>query len=99
MFSNSQNSEPTYRTLSEIRLRKAQLLTEITKESNRMSGLWDNVFHKPQDSSTPTKRFSGIMVKGVGVADAVILGWKLYRRFTGKPSIFGFFGNKKRKKK
>lgn len=39
------------------------------------------------------------MVKGVGIADAVILGWKLYRRFTGKPSIFGFFGNKKRKKK
>ena len=80
MHHNS-NNEAVYRTLSQIRLRKAQLLTDITKESKQISTLWDSVFHKPQKSSTPTKRFSDLMATGVGVADAVILGWKLYRKF------------------
>ena len=97
MHHNS-NNEAVYRTLSEIRLRKAQLLTDITKESKQISTLWDSMFHKPQKSSAPTKRISGLMATGVGVADAVILGWKLYRRINGKPSLFSFFGKKRGKK-
>lgn len=38
------------------------------------------------------------MTTGVGVADTVILGWKLYRRFSGKPSLFSFFGKKRGKR-
>ncbi|GAB6975370.1 hypothetical protein [Prevotella falsenii] len=95
---NNSNNEPAYRTLNEIRLRKAQLLTDITKESKQISTLWDGMFHKPQKSSAPTKRLSGLMATGVGVADAVILGWKLYRRISGKPSLFGFFGKKRGKR-
>ena len=97
MYSNSEN-ELVYKSLSEIRLRKTQLLTDITKESKQISTLWDSVFHKPQKSSAPTKRISGLMATGVGVADAVILGWKLYRRINGKPSLFSFFGKKRGKK-
>ena len=91
MYNNSDN-EPVYRTLSEIRLRKAQLLADIAKESNQITNLWDNVFH------TPTKKISSLMTTGVGVADTVILGWKLYRRFSGKPSLFSFFGKKRGKR-
>ena len=35
MYSNSDNS-PAYQNLNDIRLRKAQLLTDITKESNQI---------------------------------------------------------------
>ena len=97
MYNNSDN-EPVYRTLSEIRLRQAQLLADIAKESNQITNLWDNVFHNPRKSSTPTKKISSLMTTGVGVADTVILGWKLYRRFSGKPSLFSFFGKKRGKR-
>ncbi|WP_077196389.1 hypothetical protein [Prevotella ihumii] len=99
MFNDSNANEPIYRTLSDIRLRKAQLLTEITKESNSMNVLWSSLFQKPNNSATPSKRFSGVMATGVGVVDAVILGWKLYRKFSGKPKqkgMFSFFGKKRK---
>lgn len=74
---------PTYRTLEEIRLRKAQLLTDITKDSNRIQGLWNRLFHPvPQKGKkTAGKRMTSIMSTGASVIDGIILGWKLYRKF------------------
>lgn len=37
---------PSYRTLDEIRLRKSQLLVDITKDGNKVEKLWNNLFHK-----------------------------------------------------
>ncbi len=89
---NDDIMSPTYKSLSEIRLRKAQLLTEITKDSHKMKGMWDELFHKPKNQATPTRRFSGLMNTGAGILDAAILGWKLYRKFGGKSkSKSGFF--------
>ena len=56
-----------YHTLNDIRLRKAQLRTDITKDRN-----------------TPTQRFSGAISTGAGILDGLILGWKLYRKFSGR---------------
>lgn len=98
MYSNSDNS-PAYQNLNDIRLRKAQLLTDITKESNQIENLWNDVFHKTRNSSTPTKRVSNFMSTGMGIADAVLLGWKLYRRLNDKPVFFNFFGKNKRRKR
>ena len=95
---HNSNNEAVYRTLSEIRLRKAQLLTDINKESKQISILWNNVFHKPKKSSAPTKKLSNLMSSSVSIANAAILGWKLYRRLNGKPSLFSFFSKKKKKK-
>ncbi|MBF1385828.1 hypothetical protein [Prevotella aurantiaca] len=97
MYSNSEN-ELVYKSLSEIRLRKTQLLTDINKESKQISILWNNVFHKPKKSSAPTKKLSNLMSSSVSIADAAILGWKLYRRLNGKPSLFSFFSKKEKKK-
>jgi hypothetical protein len=92
MFSSSNDiTSPVYKNLDEIRLRKAQLLTEITKDSNKMKDMWTGLFHKPKDNVTPTSRFSGFMKTGAGVVDGLILGWKLYRKFGG--------GSKKSKNK
>lgn len=79
-----------YRTLSEIRLRKAQLITDITKDSNKIQSLWNRLFHSHKEANTPTQRFSGLMSTGAGILDGLILGWKIYRKFGGKKKT-GFF--------
>lgn len=73
----------SYRTLEEIRLRKSQLLVDITKDSNKIGRMWNNLFHKPSASGKKTagKRMSGIISTGASVVDGLILGWKLYRKF------------------
>lgn len=74
---------PSYRTLEEIRLRKSQLLVDITKDSNKVEKLWNHLFHKQSASGKKTagKRMSGIISTGASVVDGLILGWKLYRKF------------------
>ena len=85
------NNESTYHTLDEIRLRKAQLTTDIVKDSNRLATLWNDLFHKPKEKATPTQRLSGLISTGAGVLDGLILGWKLYRKLGGGKDlrIFG----------
>lgn len=73
-----------YKSLNDIRLRKAQLRSDIIKDSNKIAGLWNELVHKPKDNSTPMKRFSGMITTGAGVLDGAILGWKLYRKLGGK---------------
>lgn len=74
---------PTYHNIDEIRLRKAQLLTDIAKDNNQMRKLWNRLFHKPSNNSkkAPARRFAGLMSTGASVVDGIILGWKLYRKF------------------
>ena len=74
-----------YKTLDDIRLRKAQLRTELMRDNHRMQGIWDGLFHTPKKAQVrPTSRMASIMKGSVGVLDAAILGWKLYRKFGGK---------------
>lgn len=75
---------PTYRNLDEIRLRKAQLLTDIAKDNNQMRKQWNQLFHKSGKTNgkkRPARRFAGIMTTGASVVDGLLLGWKLYRKF------------------
>uniref|UniRef100_A0AB33JHA3 Uncharacterized protein n=5 Tax=unclassified Prevotella TaxID=2638335 RepID=A0AB33JHA3_9BACT len=76
----------TFRSLSDIRLRKEVLLNEIQNDDKRIKILWNDLFHAPKEmvSSTPSKRFSGLMSTGAGLFDGIILGWKLYRKFKKK---------------
>lgn len=91
--SHSDTTTPSYQSLDEIRLRKAQLLTEITKDSNKIRKTWDSMFHRPKNQVTPTSRFSSTMKMGAGIVDGLILGWKLYRRFgSGSKSRSKFLG-------
>ena len=82
----------SYRNLDDIRRRKDELLTDITKDSTTMENLWTGLFHKPDNLvATPSSRLTGMMKTGVGILDGLILGWKLYRKFGG--------GKKKSQKK
>lgn len=77
-----------YRTLDEIRLRKAHLLADIAKDNAKIKDLWNGLFHKPVKKSASSKRFSGLMSTGINIADGLLLGWKLYRKFSGKKGFF-----------
>jgi len=74
----------SYTTIEEIQLRKAMLLTEIQKDSNKLGNEWKSLFQKPDAlnrKATPTKRLNSVLSAGAGMLDAAILGWKLYRKF------------------
>lgn len=74
---------PSYQSLNDIRLRKAQLLTDITKDSNRARRIWDNMIHPKKTASQPKHRFATLLTTGAGVVDGALFAWKLYRKFGG----------------
>ena len=80
------NIPPNYTTLDDIRQRKDELLGDIRKDDREMRTLWNTLFRKPDMlvSSSPSKRLSILMSTSVGLLDAAILGWKLYRKFHKK---------------
>lgn len=85
----------TYKSLSEIRIRKDMLLKDIKKDDEKIKSMWSDLFSKPETSTdfTPSKRFGGLLSTGAGLLDAAILGWKLYHKFSGKT----FFGKRKKR--
>ena len=88
MFITNQQTEPqkSFRSLEEIRLRKDMILRDIRKDDGQIRKLWGNLFSKPTTltASTPSRRISGLMSTGAGILDGLILGWKLYRKFSHK---------------
>ncbi len=85
--------QPAFSTLGEIRLRKAQLMTEITKDNQRIKKHWDDIFRRPQQKKTPSKKMTNLLGTGAGILDGALLGWKLYRKLNGKEGI-SLFGRK-----
>ena len=85
----------TYKSLSEIRIRKDMLLKDIRKDDEKIKTMWGDLFSKSEapKNFTHPKRFSGLLSTGAGILDAAILGWKLYQKFNGKT----FFGKRKKR--
>lgn len=73
--------ENRYHSLEEIRLRKAELRSELQKERGTIGGMTHSLFQKEDESVRPTRRIVGIMSRGANIVDGAILAWKLYRRF------------------
>ncbi|MBP5258966.1 MAG: hypothetical protein K6A98_06725 [Prevotella sp.] len=83
------NGQPTaiqpYKSLSDLRLRKEMLRSELRKDDKKMQKMWNSLFHKPEKTAlTPSSRIAGLMSTGAGILDGLILGWKLYRKFKRK---------------
>ncbi len=77
----------TYKSLSDLRLRKEMLKNDILKDDHEARNLWNDLFHKPEafkKDATPSKRIHGLMNIGAGAVDGIVLGWKLYRKFKRK---------------
>ncbi len=83
-------TSPSYTTLEEIRLRKAQLVADMRQDEKRINKEWNRLVHpKRTGRSSASSRLNSIVATGTGVFDAALLGWKLYRKFSGK-QLFGF---------
>ena len=86
MMENETIQTPSYRSLTQIRARKEALKKQIEEEDAKIKTLWDKLFRPNEQADTsPSKRFTDVLNTGAGVLDALILGWKRYRKFSGKP--------------
>ena len=76
-------TENTYNSLDEIRLRKEKLQGQIAVQETAIRLSWTQLFHPEKKNTvmTPTKRFTSLLSTSAGVLDGIILGWKIYRRF------------------
>ncbi len=84
MANNTDDNAPAqYKSLTEIRIRKDQILKSIRKDDEGIRRLWNSMFNKPETrtSKLPSKRISKLMNTGTGIVDGVLLAWKLYRKF------------------
>lgn len=75
-----------YKSLAEIRARKEFLRSEIQQDDEKIQELWNSLFAKHEENlpMTPSKRLSSLFNLGGGILDAVLLGWKLYRKFNNR---------------
>lgn len=78
------NNTVDYRTLSDIRLRKAQLLADISRDSRHVERIWNGLFHSPRQKQPAKRRMSSLLATGAGVVDGALFAWKLYRKLGGK---------------
>ena len=80
------NNENTYNSLEDIQARREALAKEIDASEDKIADLWQTLFAKEEAPryETPSKRLQRLMSTGIGMFDAALLGWKLYRKFRGK---------------
>ena len=74
-----------YRTLEEIRQRKAELSTELNQDTAKINALWNQVFTKREDT-TKGEFVSNMISNGVMAVDAFLLFRKLKRNYS---ALFG----------
>lgn len=86
-------------SLSDISQQKDRLRESIQKDEEQIAGLWGDLFHPREEEglSSPTQRIVGMMSLGTGVVDGLLLGWKLYRKFSGAKETFSLFRRKRRR--
>lgn len=78
-----ENAEATpYLSLDDIRLRKAQLQTELLKESNHAHSIVDRMLH-PKKDVAKKRGFASYLAAGATMVDGALFAWKLYRRLGG----------------
>lgn len=81
-------------SLEALDARKRELTAEISKSEEKLAGIWNDMFHNPEeDTSSPTQRALNFVSSATGVIDGALLGWKLYNRFGKGLKLF-----KKKKK-
>ena len=74
----------TFRTLDQLQEKKANLLKDIQADDRKIKSLWSDLFYNNASTqpTTPTKRLASLMSTGAGIVDGILLGWKLYRKFS-----------------
>lgn len=75
---------PAFQTLEEIRMRKALLRKDIQACGGKIDRLSHSLFQRPaavNRRASAGQRISSALNYGAGLLDAIILGFRLYRKF------------------
>lgn len=97
---NRQNEEAprTFNSLADIRAYKDAVKEELAKDEDKIGELWGQLFHSSDtEPKTRGQKLTRMINMGAGMLDGALLGWKLYRKFSGG-SGSSFFGKRKRSK-
>lgn len=74
-------------SLADLQARRAALRERTTKQEQRIAQLWHTLTRPDTERpATAAGRAIALTSTAVNVADGVLLGWKLYRRFCAKPA-------------
>lgn len=86
-----------YNSLDEIRMRREAISKEIDASEKTIKTLWHTLFASEEKPlyETPSKRMRRLLNTGAGMFDAALLGWKLYRKFSGS-SAASWFGHRRK---
>jgi len=84
-----------YKTLEDIRARKAQLMNDLQDDNDQTSALWDSVM-APAKSGSKGEMVSSLLSYSVNAIDMFLLVRKLTRRHDG---ILPFMKKKGRKRR
>lgn len=69
-----------YDSLSALRIRKQEIAKECKKDEEHMKELWADLFEEEQPDNM-SDRISSMVKTGIGAFDAVMLCWKLYKKY------------------
>lgn len=89
---NNNQSNTTYNSLEEIRAQRKAIAQKISANEGEIKTLWQSLFAREKQPlyETPSKHLHRLLSTGVGMFDAALLGWKLYRKFGKGTSLFNF---------
>lgn len=73
--------EIKFDTIDAIHHRKEKLLLEIRDNVKNIDKNWKSMF-KNEEPKSKNSRWINILNTSTGIIDGVILGWKLYRKFS-----------------
>lgn len=80
-------SQPTYRTLEEIRQRKDELLEQMQTDSQQFNSIWNSLFVK-RDNTSKGDYIASLVTHGVTLIDLFLLVRKLKKNYTNLSNIF-----------
>lgn len=81
------NVHPEYKTLEEIRQRKADLRLQIDRDNQHISQLWRQLFVKREDSSRG-EFISSIISNSALAIDAFLMMRKLRKNYSALSGLF-----------
>ncbi len=79
---NTNQQVMKYRSLSDVRHRKELVLEQIKTQNKEMTLLYKELLNKRKHKKSGKKSTVSTVVKtSMGILDALLFGWKLYRKY------------------
>lgn len=86
------NKTSTYNSLEDIRAYREVLSKKLDDNEEQIKDLWGSLFAKedPPRHESSSQKVNRLLSTGIGLFDAAMLGWKIYRKFKKTSSLLHF---------